>query len=182
MNQSIIIRKTFGLSQKELSDILNVSSNRLLQFENETAVLPLESNQKLNLLYRYMKLALSYKLDLKTIADYVAERKAVEKQLKENKKQRDQISAQLEKAVLRNKEELAKKRLLWLLTQSKTNNFLFCDQKLEDCLRKQSDLQEADAMNYKIKLSVLNFEKGKLVSMWRQIQSEIEFLECNPIS
>jgi transcriptional regulator with XRE-family HTH domain len=81
-----------GISQKELADILNISCKRLSQYENETAVVTKELYNELDLIYSYMKLAKSYRVDLNTMSNYMAQRKAVEQLLKENKKQRDQIS------------------------------------------------------------------------------------------
>ncbi len=180
MNQSIIIRKTLGLTQKELAFILNISTSLLSQYENETAVLPLQPNNDLKRLYGYMKLALSCKGDLKTMADCVAQRKTVEQLLQENKKQRDQITVQLKTAELKNKDELAKKKMLWLLAKDKKDHRFFSYQKLDDCLQKPTDFTQTDVMIYKIKLSTLNFEKGKLESQWRMLLSNIEYLESYP--
>lgn len=179
MNHSVTIRETLGLTQEQLAGILNISCKLLSQYENETAVLPSEPKKNLSLFYRYMKMALTYGINLNTMADYVAQRKMVEQLLQENKKQRDQISAQLKKLQLSNKEELAKKKMLWLLSEDKIYSF-FNYQKLEDCLQKPDESQETDIMVYKIKLSMLNFEKGKLETHWRVLELSIEYLESNP--
>ncbi len=181
MNYSVTIRQTLGLTQKELAGILNISVKLLSQYENDTAVLPKKLNDTLNLLYRYMKMAITYSVDLNTMADHVAKRKTVEALLLENKKQRDQISTQLKNMQHSNKEELAKKKLLWLLGQGENVNSVISYQKLEDCLRIPSESQETNIMSYKIKLSTLNFEKGKLEVQWRIIQSDIKYFESLPI-
>ena len=180
MNQSINIRKTLGISQKELADILNISCKRLSQYENETAVVPKELYNELDLIYSYMKLAISYRVDLNTMSDYLAQRKAVEQQLKENKKQRDQISDHLTKVELKYKEELAKKSLLWLFAKDKKDHLFSSYQRLEDYLKKPSDFPQTEVMIYKTKLNVLNFEKVKLEAQWRKLASEIEYLVNNP--
>ncbi|MBF6642164.1 helix-turn-helix transcriptional regulator [Flavobacterium sp. J49] len=180
MNQFVTIRQTLGLTQKELADILNISSKLLSQYENEAAVVPSELKQNLSLFYRYMKMALTYGINLNTIADYVAQRKMVEQLLQENKKQRDQVSSQLKKIQLSNKEELAKKKLLWLLSEDKVTYSFINYQKLEDCFQIPSESQETVIMVYKIKLSTLNTEKGRLESQWRVLQSNIEYLQSNP--
>jgi transcriptional regulator with XRE-family HTH domain len=180
MNQSINIRKTLGISQKELADILNISCKHLSQYENETAIVPKEMYNELDLIYSYMKLAISYRVDLNTMYDYMAQRKAVEQQLQENKKQRDQISDHLTKVELKYNEVLAKKSMLWLFAKDKKDHLFSSYQRLEDYLKKPSDFPQTEVMIYKTKLNVLNFEKGKLEAQWRKLESEIEYLVNNP--
>ncbi len=180
MNQSLNIRKTLGLTQKELAGILNISCKLLSQYEKENAVLPLQPNNDLKRLHGYMKLALSIKGDLKTMADCVAQQKTVAQLLQENKKQRDQITVQLKTAVLKSKDELAKKKMLWLLAKDKKDHRFFSYQKLDDCLQKPTDFTQTDVMIYKIKLNTLNFEKARLEEQWRVLLSNIEYLESYP--
>lgn len=180
MNYAVMIRKNLGLSQKELADILNISSKLLSQYENETAVLPKELHNELELIYSYMKLAISYGVNLNTMADCIAQRKAVEQLLKENKKQRDQISAHLTKVEVQYKAVLAKKSMFWLLTKDKRDHLFSCYQRLEDHLKKPSDFPQTEVLTYKTKLIVLNFEKVKLEAKWRALESEMEYLESKP--
>jgi transcriptional regulator with XRE-family HTH domain len=180
MNQFVTIRQTLGLTQKELASILDISPRLLSHYENETVVLPTKSKNDLKYLYGYMKIALSYKNCLKTIADYVAERKVLEQLLQDNKKQRDQVTDKLNKAIQKNKVALAKKRMLWLLLENKNNYSFLKYQKLIACLQKPSTTQETDVMFYTIKLNTLLLEKKKLESQWRILDSDITFLESLP--
>jgi transcriptional regulator with XRE-family HTH domain len=70
MNISLAIRKTLGLSQKELAGILNISCKQLSQYESETAIVPKVLYNELDLIYSYMKLAISYRVNINTMADY----------------------------------------------------------------------------------------------------------------
>ena len=180
MNQAITIRQTLGLSQKELAELLAISCKRLSQFENETAVLPPETKDELNYMYRYMKLALTSRDNTNTLTDCVTQQHAIEKQLQENKKQRDRITTQMNKAERQKKVVVAKKRFVWLLAESQSYDLFIWGKKLEEWLKQSFDDPQPDIKTYRIQLSVLDFEKGRLELRWHQIQSEIEFLEEHP--
>jgi transcriptional regulator with XRE-family HTH domain len=180
MNISLAIRKTLGLSQKELAGILNISCKQLSQYESETAIVPKVLYNELDLIYSYMKLAISYRVNINTMADYEAQHKILEQQLKENKKQRDRISDHLTKVERKYKVEFAKKSMLWLLAKEKKERLFTSYQRLEDYLKQSSDATQTEVMLYKTKLSVLNFEKGRLEAQWRVLESDIENMKRNP--
>jgi hypothetical protein len=70
--------------------------------------------------------------------------------------------------------------MLWLLAKEKKERLFTSYQRLEDYLKQSSDATQTEVMLYKTKLSVLNFEKGRLEAQWRVLESDIENMKRNP--